>query len=274
MGLLDSLLRWLTGTRMPVGPAEKAWIERRFLWLREEFGTDPLRTPTLVPGSAVLPRRWSGTRGECEDLVGRLCLFMGTDRSKLELEFLADEAGGMKALGTLLPAYEMEHSGPAGLYQRSEVPGQFVLTIAEAGLGDPVGLVATICHELGHVHLLGNERMSPDEADQEPLTDLLTVYFGAGLFTANSAFRFRQWHDFQKEGWSARRLGYLSEPLLGYALAGYAWMRGETRPEWQREIATNIGPYFADALYLLERNRETTLPFAAVREIDPSADGP
>lgn len=34
------------------------------------------------------------------------------------------------------------------------------------------------------------------------------------------------------QGWSARRLGYLSEEQLGYALARFAFERGEGKPSW------------------------------------------
>jgi len=53
----------------------------------------------------------------------------------------------------------------------------------------------------------------------EPLTDLLTVFLGFGVFTANAAFRIEQHQDGRSQGWSARRQGYLSEEEFGYALA-------------------------------------------------------
>ena len=40
------------------------------------------------------------------------------------------------------------------------------------------------------------------------------------------------WQDRNMQGWSARRLGYLSEEALGYALAGYPQERGEASPRW------------------------------------------
>jgi hypothetical protein len=36
--------------------------------------------------------------------------------------------------------------------------------------------VATVAHELGHARLLGEERVTGDRPDGEPLTDLATVY--------------------------------------------------------------------------------------------------
>ena len=53
-------------------------------------------------------------------------------------------------------------------------------------LNDPLGLVATLAHEIGHEILLGEGRVSRDQPDHEPLT-LLTVFMGMGShFTANA----------------------------------------------------------------------------------------
>ncbi len=73
--------------------------------------------------------------------------------------------------------------------------------------------------------------------DHEPLTDLLTVYFGLGIFTANTAFEYSR---AQRGGPAHRlssRLGYLTEPM--YGLARYAWLRGEADPSWARYLDTN-----------------------------------
>ena len=55
---------------------------------------------------------------------------------------------------------------------------------------DPVALVATLAHELGHVILLRPGLVDRDDPDMEQLNDLLMVFLGFGIFTANSAFRF------------------------------------------------------------------------------------
>jgi predicted Zn-dependent protease len=46
---------------------------------------------------------------------------------------------------------------------------------------DPMKLVAVIAHELGHVILLRSELVDREEADMEPLNDLLTVFLGQGI---------------------------------------------------------------------------------------------
>jgi hypothetical protein len=75
--------------------------------------------------------------------------------------------------------------------------------------------VATIAHELGHVILLGRGLMSPKTSDHEPMTDLLSVFLGLGIFNANSANRFKHYQDERRSGWSMQRLGYLTEEIFG-----------------------------------------------------------
>ena len=82
---------------------------------------------------------------------------------------------------------------------------------------------------------MADQRISRDAEDSEPLTDLLTVYFGAGILTANAAFQFGQWHDHQRQGWSATRQGYLSEAQFGYALARFSWYRGDIEAAWRKQ---------------------------------------
>src|SRR5215469_13292482 len=49
-----------------------------------------------------------------------------------------------------------------------------VVAIRSSMLLDPISLVATMAHELGHVILLGGNFLTHDTPDQEPMTDLLT----------------------------------------------------------------------------------------------------
>jgi hypothetical protein len=114
--------------------------------------------------------------------------------------------------------------------------------IAESQLDDPMSLVATLAHEVGHEILLGQARVSPEQPDHEPLTDLLTVFKGMGIFTANSTIRDRGWSSGTWAGWETRRLGYLDQRSFGYALARFAWTRGEVEPPppWIKHVRPDV----------------------------------
>jgi hypothetical protein len=103
------------------------------------------------------------------------------------------------------------------------------------------------------VHLLGHGRISVDTEDHEPLTDLLTVFFGLGVFTANSVIRETSWHAGQLSGWSIGRRGYLGMPVYGYAFARFARARGEDGSDWSRELRPDVRSAFKQAMRFLEK---------------------
>jgi len=82
----------------------------------------------------------------------------------------------------------------------------------------------------------------------------LTVFLGMGIFSANSAARFRQFQDDRRSGWSTQRLGYLPEPVFGYALAKFALERGEDKPSWSRHLSPNVHSDFKHSKRWLEQN--------------------
>ena len=260
--MFRQLARKIRGPRCHVSAEEKAWVERRMTWLNGQFRSGPIRRPPLEPNSEVLPKQWDGSYSAGADLFHRLCQFMQVEPAKLQLHFYSrqesDEAESDYA-------GENHTQGPAGLYFDAENAPQgrrkSVIALQEELLTEPAHLAATICHELAHVHLLGDGRVDRSEEDGEPLTDLLTVYFGAGILTANSVFQFVQWQSLNMQGWSVRRQGYLSEPLFGYALACFSWYRGDLEAEWRKHLRENIEYYFSDAMHFLVTTSDTTLPF-------------
>jgi hypothetical protein len=258
MSLFRQLARKFNGPRCHLTPEEKAWVERRMLWLKEQFGSEPIRRPPLDPTSEVLPRKWDGSYTAGADLFNRLCGFMIVDPATVRLHFYSKYE--LHKIDSPV-AGETQSSGPAGLYVEQKDRQGHMIALEEEALNEPAQLAATICHELAHVHLIGAGRLKPDEQDGEPLTDLLTVYFGAGIFSANSAFQFSQWQLGNRGGWSASKQGYLSEPLFGYALACFSWYRGDLEAQWRRYLRQNIEYFFSDSMHFLATTSNTTIPF-------------
>ncbi len=189
-------------------------------------------------------------------MLRRLCKYMSIDPERLKLEFYSESDDNF--LKNYPLEYQSQWSGAAGHYRISK--GKQIIAIETAQLLDTTALVATLAHELGHAILLGENRISPDEPDHEPLTDLLTVYYGLGIFTANSAFKFSQWDAGGRHGWQAKTLGYLSEEMFGYALALFARVRGESHPEWSHHLEGSVSSYFKTSHKHLEISGDCSLP--------------
>jgi hypothetical protein len=131
--------------------------------------------------------------------------------------------------------------------------------VKQSLLKDPISVIATRAHELGHVILLDDGHMHREVDDMEPMTDLVTVFLGMGIFTmgiftANSARRFVQYQDDRPQGWSMSRQSYLPETMFAYALARFARERGEEQPNWTGDLTTNVKSYFRKSTAWLEKD--------------------
>lgn len=230
---------------MPVSEKARAWVETSVDWLHAEFGDAALFGEVLMPTSVL---SWWSSSGvaDAERVLELVCTRMEAPRASIDLHLTEDQAG--PGLGGTVPLAS-QWSGEAGHYRRDG--NRFVVAVGRGELRSPVSLTATLAHEVGHVRLLGENRISPDQYDQEQLTDLITVVFGLGVFTANAAFDYHQ----DSTGWRTQRLGYLGEQLLGYALAYVAHSRGEHAPAWAVHLDTNPRAYMKKGLrYLRARD--------------------
>lgn len=217
----------------PVGPDERAWAEGRFAWLTGQFGAQaPKDAPVILPTPEFFPDPCHGKPEDIPPLFGRVCGYLGLDPNRFELALysearrpsLVDEDG--RPLG-----------GTVGLYEGGDRP---IVWVEYSQLADPPALVATLIHEACHDLLLGTGRLRGDEPDHEFVTDLLTVYRGLGVITANSTIREAYWRGGGWEGWRIGRQGYLSQPMYGYALALFARARGEARPAWLKHLRPDV----------------------------------
>jgi hypothetical protein len=248
----DRLKPWLpptTSEDCPVDAKAQEWTESSIRWFLGQFGAPVIYRDPVLPTADFLPKTgYSASAGEVEELVARLGELMLVDQGSFALE-LYDGAAEKEKITPSGKSRTVGHFSMAG--------GRLVISLDQRETADPVLLTAIAVHELSHLRLLGERRISSNRSDGERLTDLLTVYFGFGIFTTNAAMRFTRAErgftvvsrglldDLTLNGArrndSYHRLGYLSSAEFGYALACYCWVRGETElPAWARYV--NPGP--------------------------------
>lgn len=243
--------------KSPVSAEAGAWVEdslRRFVGL---YGQERLQAlPVVLPTEEFFPDDFQATEESARETLGRVCGFLRVDPSRVVLEVFKDTGAELtEKLKEALPYWHGNSTGAAGTYSEDAESAKFKIRVKQGLLREPVRLIATLAHELCHVLLLGGKQIEREAPDMEPLTDLLTVFLGMGVFTANSAAQFTQHDDGTKHGWSFRRLGYLSEPMFGYALAVFASERGEARPAWAKHLSVNAGGYFRQSHRFLAHRR-------------------
>ena len=225
----------------PVDAELRQWIDQRWAWLESQFGRERLSNePVVLPRLEFFPDPFNGTAEDARRMLDRTCGYMDVDPATVELSLFQDRN----------PVHDGEwRHGAAGLYHPDG--DKFRIWVEAANLNDPLAMIATMAHELGHVHLLGHGRISDEAEDHEPLTDLLTVYFGMGVFTANAVIREKYWDAGQWSGWSMGRRGYLGMPAFGYALARFARARDDDGAKWARELRLDVRSAFKQTMQCL-----------------------
>jgi hypothetical protein len=193
----------------------------------------------VIPTADFFPEEYDGSEEAVESLLNRVSGFMRIDPKRLDFAFFQ----GGSDIPDLIPVGSSRREGPAGLFTQSGRSGRLIIGLEISHIGNPEVLVAVMAHELSHVHLLADKRLTGEEADHEALADLLTVFFGLGIFTSNAAFSFAQWQHGLTYGWSTKRMGYLSEPMWGFALAAFSWMRQDLKPRWSKYLASGVEHY-------------------------------
>jgi len=243
------------GTRLPIGEEDRQWVESGFEHLSTVLGRKRmLGARVILPDAEHFPDPYDKSDAAIERMFCRICEYMQVDRESIDLEIFPDETS---ELSSLLPYWSGSQSGCAGLYVHpGDEDKRVVVALRQSKIDDPLAVVATLAHELGHVILLGGELVDRKTTDMEPLTDLLTVFLGLGIFTANCSARFSQWHKDGRYGWSMQRLGYLPEQVYGYALARFAHDRGDDRPRWAAHLSTNVRSYFKKSAEWIEKQEK------------------
>jgi hypothetical protein len=235
---------WLFSPSCPCDPAAKSWVEERLQWLSEEFADSAFTgLPVVLPTPEFFPDAYDRSKGSVRRLLDRVCEYMDVVPARVTLQTLADTTNLwlVNDAGQYLP-----HA--AGTYEEGE--RKYIIRVSKSEFDDPMALVGTMAHELAHVRLLGEGHVTSEVYDNELLTDLAVVFFGLGIFLANSP---RVW-DSQHTRWPGTFLvkpEYMTPPMFGYALAHLAWFRGESKPAWAKYLHLNARPDFKEALRFL-----------------------
>lgn len=237
----------------PCDPAAKRWIEDKLAWLSEHFGLHVLLERSIVlPTKEYFPNDHDGSEESAFKLFNRVCELMEVDPEDVELEIFDDKAGfGMASIdpsrGISAGTWQMDYSSN----RRGKI------RLERGSLEATPDLIGTMAHELAHQRLLGEGRYRRGAFDNELLTDLTAVFFGFGVFLANnprrSTGKLGKW-----PGTNLHRPEYISEPMLGYALAHLAWFRNEDRPEWVRYLRWVQRGVFKQGLRFLQKTADST----------------
>lgn len=227
----------------PLDPVTRAWVDKRWRWLTDEFGDAVLLdSPHVLPTPEFFPDQYEACDDGAERMGRRVCEYMQLPADLVDFEFYSD-----RAIPGLVNSAGRAIGGVAGTFEDG---ARFRVRIERSQLSEPVTLAGTLAHELSHARLLGDNRIDPDCFDHELTTDLNVVFHGMGIFLANVP---RHW-DADTRHWPGTHQPaptYMTGAMLGYALALRCCQRMESLPPWRKHINPGIRAEFKQAYRFL-----------------------
>ena len=220
------MLSGLFGARTFLDPEVEQWHLDVWATLIERFGAGlaVADTPLALPTRNFFPPTEATGHARAEHVFSCVQAIMGMPAAEWPCALVQQpqRTGGQRVA-------DFVHIGggeaPGGTF-RVEADGAVIITYAPDLLDDPMGLVATLAHELAH-YLLAAEADLVEDETHELMTDLTVAYVGLGVFGANTAFSFEQHGDAFGQGWRSRSSGYLSPRSWAFALAVFGELRGD-----------------------------------------------
>jgi hypothetical protein len=211
-------------------PLEREWLWAALQTLVEARGEATLLTaPLLLPTDEFFPDRWTPDEAGVGRLAKRLLGHAGLGHLGVEVEVFT-EPTQVREVGLDGRAAATSHAGAAAWF--AGIRNGTCLFGAEAEqLGDPLGLVGAMAHEIGHAFRRSHRLEHPDRDLEEKLTDVTTIYLGFGVLTVAASARFiTSHHDNLGSSYAHKRQGYLAPHEMAFMLASQLLLRGYERP--------------------------------------------
>jgi hypothetical protein len=242
---------WRNKISCPISKEDKEWLEDSFLWLEDEFGSSIIKErPITLPTKEYWDKPFSGNENDAFYVLDYVREGMFINREvNIDLVFYSEQQPVEFSEG-IVSVQDENIELTAGRYIQYD-KNDIEILIEKNQLKNPIALIATIAHELAHYKLLGEGRLKDND---EPLTDLTTLIFGFGIFTANtSVVKMQTWSGTSHAGWQIHGgSGYLNFKQHGFALALYSSYRNENRPEWINFLEKDVSKEYSKSIKYIE----------------------
>ncbi len=233
-----------------VTQTDKDWIEENLIWFIETFGLDLLqKSPFILPTPESFPFNNLQDETQFQNLFERICAHWNINPNEIIVKFFDDIAS--KQWSTW--GYAENQKSAAGLFNQiySTDEKRFKIQIAKSNLSNPELLINVISHELGHVKLLGKNLINRKDLDMEPLTDLSSIFFGFGIFMANTSIT--------KIEYGLAKTGYLQSQIISYTNALLCFITDKNAEEYIPYLNQNTREIFWNDFNYLKNTNDTLL---------------
>lgn len=252
------------------GPQDPEWLLEHLAELVHHRGQQTFcTTPIIEPTPEFFPDRWHRDIASVRRLLQRLLRFAGMENVRIGVEFDRNVGAppAFDASGQIVGRHYSHRDAAAWFVSASD--DYFLFGVDMARLDRPDDLLGVLCHEVAHAYRSRHGLEYRSRRDEEPLTDLTTVYLGLGVPLLRSARPSRPDPDVPEY----ERVEYLQPRWLAFLLAAQVVTREDAR--LQKRIARFLPPNpksdFNSACASFRSGRETLL---SRLKIDPAAIPP
>ena len=238
-------------------------LEREWLWsaleslLAKRGEAVFVEVPLVLPTDEFFPDRWTADERGVAALAQRLLGFAALQHLTATVEIF-DEEHEIDEVGLDGNAAKWSHAGAAAWFAGIEL-GRCRFGCERRKLRDPLGLVASLAHEVGHAFRRAHRLEHRDRDHEEKLTDVTTVYLGFGVLTTAAAARsYSQQVGNTGMQWGHQRQGYLAPEAMSFLLATQLVLRGyDSRTvRWLgKHLPANQRAYVREAMQAIDRER-------------------
>jgi hypothetical protein len=257
---------WPFKTRSPLTPEDEDWQFETWRWLLDQLGgLDDLRAqPLITPTKEFFPPTDAKGHARVEHVFTTIKEIMGLQEWHCKLVAQVPNPDA-KVSDVAYLRIAKNDLNPGGTFA---IEGNEVVITYDPGLiEDPVGLVATLAHELSH-YLLSSKSEPPGGWDNhEFCTDLCVVYSGFGLFGAATAFRYYS----GSQSWGYSKAGYLTQPEWTFALAVFFTLRNQSVEDASPWLPSHLMNGVRRSAKYLAKNPAKLEPMRRVISASPAA---
>lgn len=265
------IFSWLFPPTRPLDKETQHWIEVRSAWIIKEFGLERLAAkPIILSDDPRFSVTWGGTVAEAERLFAIVCGIMDVPAAQVELRW-SDESR-RKRPHTVIEGVNETENGP---------DPENVIRIDRANLKTPKRLLAAMAYGLARYHLIAGRRLAADVPDVDHVAELLTVFFGLGVFSADSTVRYYFYPSVpsdiyygQMQNYEISRFGFLTARHYGYAMALWSSIREDSDYEFAAHLRPDAREPFYDTLKYLKKKKFDAFRFLQYTNPNEKVDLP
>ena len=247
---------WRNSKAIKISKEDQEFVDENFSSISSLFGLTVFTCyPQVLPTKDFFNWDFKGKDEDAKYVFDQVSSYLNIDNSEI-LFGIYENPGKSFQVDGMIVSQDIGEDTSVGTYTEYD-NGDTEILIEEDELKNPVSLIATIVHELMHFKL--RKEVSFQEID-EFLTDIMTIAFGFGIFTANSSIsKMNTWGNNEGAGWEITNAkGYIHYTINAYALARYSKLCCDIEiPSWSNYLDKEIKKEFIKCWrYLDETEKE------------------